>query len=61
MELPADAENADHANRNIEAIKLLREQRNLGLKQAKEIVDAYIKENRYLAGDQRSGRESGGF
>ncbi len=59
MGLPEDVKNAVHANRKIEAIKLLREQRNLDLKQAKEIVDAYIDENRHLIGDQRSGRDSG--
>ena len=58
-ELPADVRVAVHANRKIEAIKLLREQQSVGLKEAKEIVDAYIDENRHLIGDQRSGRESG--
>ncbi len=58
-ELPADVRDAVHANRKIEAIKLLREQQSLGLKEAKEIVDAYIDENRHVIGDQRSGRESG--
>ena len=57
-ELPADVRDAVHANRKIEAIKLLREQQRLGLKEAKEIVDAYIDENRHVIGDQRSGRES---
>ncbi len=58
-ELPADVRDAVDANRKIEAIKLLREQQSLGLKAAKEIVDAYIDENRHVIGDQRSGRESG--
>ena len=58
-ELPADVRDAVDANRKIEAIKLLREQQSLGLKEAKEIVDAYIDENRHVIGDQRSGRESG--
>jgi len=58
-ELPADVRDAVHANRKIEAIKLLREQQSVGLKEAKEIVDAYIGENHHLVGDQRSGRESG--
>lgn len=58
-ELPAEVKNAVHANRKIEAIKLLREQRNMDLKEAKDIVDAYIGENRHLIGDHRSGRESG--
>lgn len=58
-ELPADVRDAVDANRKIEAIKLLREQQSLGLKEAKEIVDAYIDENRHVIGDQRSGQESG--
>jgi len=59
MALPADVKNAVHANRKVEAIKLLRKQRNMGLKEAKEIVDAYIDEDRDLIGEHRSGRESG--
>ena len=41
-ELSADVLAALRANRKIEAIKLLREQRDLGLKEAKHIVDTYI-------------------
>ena len=41
-ELPQDVLAAIRANRKIDAIKLLREQRNLGLKEAKDVVDAYI-------------------
>lgn len=59
MDLPSEVKNAVHANRKIDAIKLLRAQRNLGLKEAKEIIDAYVRENRHLIGNQRSGRESG--
>jgi hypothetical protein len=59
MELPPDVKSAVHANRKIEAIKLLRTQRNLGLKEAKGIVDAYVDENRHLIVNQRSGRDSG--
>jgi hypothetical protein len=59
MDLPTEVKDAVHANRKIDAIKLLREKRDLGLKEAKEIVDAYALENRHLIGDQRSGRESG--
>ena len=33
------------ANRKIDAIKLLRQEQNLDLKEAKGIVDAYIAEN----------------
>lgn len=43
--LPAEVVNAIHAGRKIEAIKLLREDRNLGLKEAKQAVDAYIRAN----------------
>lgn len=59
MKLPSDVKNAIHANRKIEAIKLLRKQHNLGLKEAKEIVDAYFEENHHLIDHQRKGRESG--
>jgi hypothetical protein len=41
-ELSADILAALRANRKIEAIKLLREQRDLGLKEAKHIIDIYI-------------------
>lgn len=44
-QLPAEVVNAIHAGRKIEAIKLLREARGLGLKDAKHAVDAYIREN----------------
>ena len=43
--LPAEVVNAIHAGRKIEAIKLLREARGLGLKDAKHAVDAYIRKN----------------
>ena len=36
-------------NRKIAAIKLLRKEKNLGLKEAKEIVDAHIANNPELA------------
>lgn len=44
-DLPADVVNAILAGRKIEAIKLLREARGLGLKDAKHAVDAYIRQN----------------
>jgi hypothetical protein len=59
MDLPSDVKNAIHAGRKIDAIKLLRTHHNLGLKEAKEIVDAYMDQNRVLIGHQRAGRESG--
>ncbi|RZV38889.1 MAG: hypothetical protein EX272_01490 [Chromatiales bacterium] len=43
--LPAEVVNAILAGRKIEAIKLLREARGIGLKEAKHAVDAYIREN----------------
>ena len=41
-ELSAEVLAAIGKNRKIEAIKLLREERRIGLKEAKEIVDQYI-------------------
>ena len=58
MKLSSDVKNAIHANRKIDAIKLLRSQQKLGLKEAKDIVDAYMEENRHLIDHQRKGRES---
>lgn len=46
--LPLDVREAIHANRKIDAIKLLRAQQNLGLKEAKHAVEAYIRENPHL-------------
>lgn len=46
------------SNRKIDAIKLLREEKNLGLKEAKEIVDAYIANNPDLA---KSKPQASGF
>jgi hypothetical protein len=47
-ELPSDVLSAIHENHKIKAIKLLREHRNIGLKESKQIVDAYIKKNPHL-------------
>lgn len=41
-DLPADVLEQIHANKKINAIKILKERRGLGLKEAKMIVDAYI-------------------
>jgi hypothetical protein len=41
-ELPEDVVAEIHANRKIAAIKLLREHRGIGLKEAKEVVDDYL-------------------
>ena len=45
MELPEDVISAIRANRKIDAIKLLRGHRDLGLKEAKHIIDAYVAKN----------------
>lgn len=55
-ELPTDVITAIQADRKIEAIKLLREARGIGLREAKEAVEAYIKANPHLALNKR--RES---
>jgi hypothetical protein len=48
LELSAQVRNAIHAGRKIDAIKLLRKERGLGLKEAKDIVDAYTMANPQL-------------
>ena len=53
--LPANVVEAIRANRKIDAIKLLREHRSLGLKEAKHAVDAYIREHPHLIPQQSSG------
>lgn len=53
--LPADVIEAIRSNRKIEAIKLLREDRNLGLKEAKETVDAYVRQNPHLEVQRNTG------
>lgn len=57
--LPPDVLEAIHANRKIEAIKLLREYRHLGLKEAKEIVDEYTTRNPGMIVKRRSTTETG--
>ncbi len=44
-EFSAQVIEAIEADRKIEAIKLLRAERNIDLKTAKELVDAYLAEN----------------
>ncbi len=41
MELPAEVVAEIEANRKVTAVKMLREQQGIGLKEAKQIVDAY--------------------
>ena len=43
--LPSRVIDAIQSGRKIEAIKSIREQYNLGLKEAKQVVDAYVDEN----------------
>ena len=58
-ELPDDVIAALRANRKIEAIKRLREARGIGLKEAKDAVDAYERNNPGVAGSTPELRESG--
>ena len=45
IELPEEIVTEIMANRKVTAIKLLREHLGLDLKEAKEIVDSYLREN----------------
>lgn len=58
-ELPEDVLAAIRANRKIDAIKLLREHRGLGLKEAKHIVDAYVLKHPSQAVHESPKAESG--
>ncbi len=60
-ELPFEVVAAIRAHRKIEAIKLLRERTSLGLKQAKDAVEAYQRDNPMYGGSNRSnlGSETG--
>ena len=54
--LPSEVINALRAGKKIDAIKLLREQQNIGLKEAKDMVDQYIASDPALAHElQRTG------
>ena len=57
-ELPNDVLEAVHSRRKIDAIKLLRSHRSLGLKEAKHIIDAYVAENPQLIRQPPPGEES---
>ena len=59
FKLPDDVLKAVHANRKIDAIKLLREHRNLGLKEAKHVIDAYMAKYPHLVSAGRLREESG--
>jgi len=58
-ELPESAVNAIRANKKIEAIKILREERGLDLKEAKHEVEAYMQANPSVVGSTSPLRESG--
>ena len=58
-DLPPEILDAIHANRKIAAIKLLRAHQNLGLRDAKDIVDAYIAENPQLINRKPAAEGSG--
>lgn len=47
-EFSAEVLAAIHGNRKIEAIKLLRQQRGVGLKEARDLVDTYVAEHPQL-------------
>ncbi|NQD91531.1 50S ribosomal protein L7/L12 [Pseudomonas sp. CrR25] len=51
-EMPSDVVAALERGRKIEAIKLLRERRGLGLKEAKEAVELYTREHPHLHGSR---------
>jgi Ribosomal protein L7/L12 C-terminal domain len=46
MDLPQEVVSEIRANRKIQAIKLLRESQGIGLKDAKEVVEAYMEHHR---------------
>ena len=50
--IPKNVQDLIHSNRKIEAIKLLRETNNLSLKEAKHMVDKYIRENPDLSSSE---------
>jgi len=50
-----------HRNHKIEAIKLLREERKIGLKEAKDIIDAHFADDRNTHDVRRRGGESGSW
>lgn len=59
--LSAEALAALHEGRKIDAIKILRAERGLGLKEAKEEVDAYLRDHPELASMQQTGSALGCF
>ena len=59
MDLPAEVIAAIRARRQIEAIKLLREHWGMGLKEAKQAVDAYVRSHPEAVMHQPPRTESG--
>ena len=59
MGMSAEVLDAIGKNRKIEAIKLLREERGIGLKEAKEIVDRYIEAQPPAASSPAGNADSG--
>ncbi len=59
MELPAEVVAEIEANRKVNAIKLLRKRRGIGLTEAKSIVDGYIERNPNSLGLQAPTTEGG--
>lgn len=59
IELPEEVLKALHRKRKIEAIKLLREERGIGLKEAKEAVDGYLATDAGVAMRSPSKTDSG--
>jgi ribosomal protein L7/L12 len=58
-ELPSEVIEAIRANRKIEAIRLLREHWSMGLTEAKQEVDAYVRDNPQAAAMRAPQAESG--
>lgn len=58
-ELPDDVIAEIQANRKVTAIKMLRVHKGIGLKEAKELVDAYADSNPPTAGHQMPRTDSG--
>lgn len=58
-ELPAAAIDALTQGHKIEAIKILRQERGLGLKEAKDVVDTYVEARPELASQFQAGRTAG--
>ncbi len=54
-ELPQPVCDAIHARRKIEAIKLLREHHDIGLKEAKDLVDEYMATHSHLMNSHPKG------